>query len=233
MTCFLVGASVVASPMLNIVVKTKMQPTLVQDWAIKKNVLKKAGFPLGVKCQARDFFLVEMKWKTIQCKQQNACLFYHLSGTLMDPEPESAITIYVQIQCECEFEIDTLSTFGGKSRWKLEVNNLVHYDFLSKSRTIENEFFSLGKTLVLLQYIATMAAKLPQRELFIWKPEHDCCFVRELLLIEPYMHKQQSKERGQAWKLIVENLNKMEQPKLISCSCQSSSQQVCKTNGNF
>ena len=58
-----------------------------------------------------------------------------------------------------------------------------------------------------------MAAKLPQRELFIWKPEHDRCLIRELLLIEPYMHKQQSKERGQAWKLIVENLNKMEQPK--------------------
>ena len=58
-----------------------------------------------------------------------------------------------------------------------------------------------------------MAAKLPQRELFIWKPEHDCCFIRELLLIEPCMHKQQSKERGQAWKLIVENLNKIEQPK--------------------
>ena len=32
-------------------------------------------------------------------------------------------------------------------------------------------------------------------------------FARELLLVEPYMHKQGSKERGQAWKLIVENLN--------------------------
>ena len=32
-------------------------------------------------------------------------------------------------------------------------------------------------------------------------------------MIEPYMHKHQSKERGQAWKLIVENLNKIEQPK--------------------
>ena len=53
---------------------------------------------------------------------------------------------------------------------------------------------------------------IQQRELFIWKAEHDLCFVRELLLVEPYMHKPQSKERGQAWKLIVENLNKMANP---------------------
>ena len=52
-----------------------------------------------------------------------------------------------------------------------------------------------------------------QRELFIWKPEHDRCFIRELLLVEPYLHKPQSKERGQAWKLIVENLNHLERPK--------------------
>eukprot|EP00794_Sanderia_malayensis_P017837 gene17837-biopygen15266 len=51
-----------------------------------------------------------------------------------------------------------------------------------------------------------------QRELFIWKAEHDLCFVKELLLVEPYMHKPQSKERGQAWKLIVENLNKLTNP---------------------
>ena len=52
-----------------------------------------------------------------------------------------------------------------------------------------------------------------QRELFIWKPEHDRCLVRVLLLIEPYLHKPQSKERGQAWKLIEENLNHLERPK--------------------
>eukprot|EP00794_Sanderia_malayensis_P018381 gene18381-biopygen12326 len=51
-----------------------------------------------------------------------------------------------------------------------------------------------------------------QRELFIWKAEHDLCFVKELLLVEPYMHKPQSKERGQAWKLIVANLNKLTNP---------------------
>ena len=41
-----------------------------------------------------------------------------------------------------------------------------------------------------------------KRELFIRKPIHERFFVRELLLVEPYMHK-----RGQAWKLIVKNLN--------------------------
>jgi len=52
-----------------------------------------------------------------------------------------------------------------------------------------------------------------QRELFIWKAEHDRCLVRELLLVEPYLHKPQSKERGQAWKAIVANLNNLERPK--------------------
>ena len=52
-----------------------------------------------------------------------------------------------------------------------------------------------------------------QRELFIWKSEHDRCLVRELLLVEPYLHKPQSKERGQAWKTIVTNLNNLERPK--------------------
>eukprot|EP00794_Sanderia_malayensis_P002113 gene2113-biopygen1891 len=51
-----------------------------------------------------------------------------------------------------------------------------------------------------------------QRELFIWKAEHDLCFVKELLLVEPYMHKPQLRERGQAWKVIVENLNQMTKP---------------------
>ena len=52
-----------------------------------------------------------------------------------------------------------------------------------------------------------------ERELFIWKKEHDICLIRELLLVEPYQHKPQSRERGQAWKDIVDNLNKLEKPK--------------------
>ena len=43
--------------------------------------------------------------------------------------------------------------------------------------------------------------------LLIEKKRKKKIFVHELLLVEPYMHKQGSKERGQAWKLIVENLN--------------------------
>ena len=49
-------------------------------------------------------------------------------------------------------------------------------------------------------------------ELFIWKPIHERFFVGELLLVQPYMHKQGSKERGQAWKLIVEDLNSNSSP---------------------
>ena len=53
----------------------------------------------------------------------------------------------------------------------------------------------------------TFTQKPVQRELFIWKTIHEQYFVRELLLVEPYLHKQGSKERGQAWKLIASNLN--------------------------
>lgn len=51
------------------------------------------------------------------------------------------------------------------------------------------------------------------KELFIWKKEHEQCFVRELLVIEPYMHRPKSTERGQSWRLLMENLNKLEKPK--------------------
>ena len=51
-----------------------------------------------------------------------------------------------------------------------------------------------------------------QRELFIWKAGHDKCLIREVLLVEPYLHKQQTKERGEAWKLITHNLNALEAP---------------------
>ena len=54
-----------------------------------------------------------------------------------------------------------------------------------------------------------------KRKLFIWKPIHERLFEREILLVEPYMHKQGSKERGQAWKLIVENLNSNLSPSFI------------------
>ena len=51
------------------------------------------------------------------------------------------------------------------------------------------------------------------KELFIWKKEHEEYFLKELLVAEPYMHKPKSAERGQKWKIIMENLNKLEKPK--------------------
>ena len=40
--------------------------------------------------------------------------------------------------------------------------------------------------------------------------EHDRCLIRELLLVESYAHKQQTGERGEAWKLVTDNLNAIE-----------------------
>ena len=51
------------------------------------------------------------------------------------------------------------------------------------------------------------------KELFLWKKEHEEYFLKELLVAEPYMHKPKSAERGQKWKIIMENLNKLEKPK--------------------
>ena len=52
-----------------------------------------------------------------------------------------------------------------------------------------------------------------QRELFIWKKEHDICLIRELLIVEPYMHKPLLKERGNTWRQIGENVNNIDNPK--------------------
>ncbi|CAB4043764.1 Hypothetical predicted protein, partial [Paramuricea clavata] len=51
------------------------------------------------------------------------------------------------------------------------------------------------------------------KELFIWKKEHGQYFVRELLVTEQYMFKPKSIERGEAWRWLMENLNKLEKPK--------------------
>ena len=53
---------------------------------------------------------------------------------------------------------------------------------------------------------------MPLRGLFLWKKEHERYCTRELLLIQPYMHKEQSKEGSIAWKAISGNLNNMEYP---------------------
>ena len=52
-----------------------------------------------------------------------------------------------------------------------------------------------------------------ESELFIWKKEHEEYFLKEILVAEPYMHKPKSAEQGQKWKIIMENLNKLEKPK--------------------
>lgn len=51
------------------------------------------------------------------------------------------------------------------------------------------------------------------REVFVWKLVHEKRLITELLVVEPYMHKPNSKERGIAWKQIADNLNGLEDPK--------------------
>ena len=50
------------------------------------------------------------------------------------------------------------------------------------------------------------ASSTQMREVFTWKRVHEKLFIRELLLVEPYIYKPSSKERGRAWKTIVNNL---------------------------
>ena len=42
-----------------------------------------------------------------------------------------------------------------------------------------------------------------------WTYEHDIYLGREMLLINPYQHKPGSKESGNAWSSIAEDLNKI------------------------
>lgn len=81
----------------------------------------------------------------------------------------------------------------------------VKADFLPETRTAKDEFLMIMST--------ENTAQNESKELFIWKKEHEEYFLRELLVTEPYMHKPKSAERGQKWKIIMENLNKLEKPK--------------------
>ena len=49
-----------------------------------------------------------------------------------------------------------------------------------------------------------------KRELFIWKSDHDRIFLRELLVEQPHQFVYGSKERGNVWQKIAENLLKIE-----------------------
>ena len=53
----------------------------------------------------------------------------------------------------------------------------------------------------------------PKREVFVWKTKHEQFFVRELLFVEPFSFKHGSKERGQAWTTVADNLNSSDRPK--------------------
>ena len=49
-----------------------------------------------------------------------------------------------------------------------------------------------------------------RKEVFVWRKHHKVALLREILVVEPYVHKVGSKERGNAWTLIAENLNSTE-----------------------
>ena len=46
-----------------------------------------------------------------------------------------------------------------------------------------------------------------------WSNQHDIMLCRNVLLVEPYNHKFGSRERGNAWDVIVTELNNLQQPK--------------------
>ena len=46
----------------------------------------------------------------------------------------------------------------------------------------------------------------------VWTEEHDTIFVREILHIQPWIHRHGSVERGQAWDEIAAILNSLEEP---------------------
>lgn len=65
--------------------------------------------------------------------------------------------------------------------------------------------------LMVLYYLSQMAnaegvQNKAKREIFIWKPIHEELLLREVLVLEPYQHRQGSKEKGAAWSKIAENL---------------------------
>lgn len=46
-----------------------------------------------------------------------------------------------------------------------------------------------------------------------WSEEDDLMLCREVLLLEPFKHPRQSKERGETWGEVVLNLNSIISPK--------------------
>ena len=46
-----------------------------------------------------------------------------------------------------------------------------------------------------------------------WSEEHDLMLCREVLVMEPFRHPKQSRERGEIWGEIAQNLNGLSVPK--------------------
>ena len=44
----------------------------------------------------------------------------------------------------------------------------------------------------------------------IWNIEKDVILLREIIVTEPYKYKEKTKERGQIWQNISDNLNTMD-----------------------
>lgn len=44
---------------------------------------------------------------------------------------------------------------------------------------------------------------------FVWNDEKDTFLLREILLVEPYKHREKMRERGSAWTQLSDNLNSL------------------------
>ena len=123
--------------------------------------------------------------------------------------------LQIQNENEYEYEFTHCASFCAPNGGNLPGNSystcLFTTSFLSKLEQLRTTFSISVPDKMAAHEVepveGTFTQKPVQRELFIWKTIHEQYFVRELLLVEPYLHKQGSKERGQAWKLIASNLN--------------------------
>ena len=49
--------------------------------------------------------------------------------------------------------------------------------------------------------------------IMVWDYHKDDMLVKDILLFEPFKFKQHTKERGNAWKMVADNLNEMDPEK--------------------
>ena len=48
-----------------------------------------------------------------------------------------------------------------------------------------------------------------KREIFIWRHTHEDCLLREVLVVEPYQFRAESKERDAAWTTMANKLTEL------------------------